>query len=359
MKGDLKKASALYKRGKYPQVIRLLEPQIFRFRQSYNFFFFVGMSCLHTGDLGGASTYLQRGLGLQPNDIPANLGLAIVHLKRQETQEAIRCYLEILESDPGNSYAKRGLGLLRRDATPDRLLELDESGRLLKLLPGKRVMKFTRTFVSATLVAAAAFAVIYLWQQEILFSPKILREPAVERLSLADIGEIVDLSGNYRYLLTEKEIDTAFTDAKKHFSQFEDNLAQIEINRLLGSNASVEVKEQTRVIESYITEPNFTTLKDSFGFAIVEADPFLYANTYINWKGKLSNLAISSDLITFDLLVGYETNEVLLGIVPVVLDFAALLNQGEAVEILGKVSLNDSNGFFLQCISIHKLIPEG
>ncbi|MBT3275128.1 MAG: hypothetical protein HN368_18380, partial [Spirochaetales bacterium] len=160
-------------------------------------------------------------------------------------------------------------------------------------------------------------------------------------------------------LLTEKEIDTAFTDAKKHFSQFEDNLAQIEINRLLGSNASVEVKEQTRVIESYITEPNFTTLKDSFGFAIVEADPFLYANTYINWKGKLSNLAISSDLITFDLLVGYETNEVLLGIVPVVLDFAALLNQGEAVEILGKVSLNDSNGFFLQCISIHKLIPEG
>ena len=70
-------------------------------------------------------------------------------------------------------------------------------------------------------------------------------------------------------------------------------------------------------------------------------------------------MAISSDLITFDLLVGYETNEVLLGIVPVVLDFAALLNQGEAVEILGKVSLNDSNGFFLQCISIHKLIPEG
>ena len=359
MKGDLKKAEKMYLRRRYPQVIRILEPQIFRFRQNYDFFYLVGMSCLHTGDLGGASTYLQRGLGLKPNDTKANLGLALVHLKRQDAQEAIRCYLEVMDNDPGNRRAKLGLALLQKDASPERLADLSESGRLGRLAPDKR--RRPGKYIAILLIVVACFAAaVFLLKYTTLFDRETeVRQTEVQMLSIDDISNVVDLRGEYRYVLTKKQIERAFSSAKKYFGNFRDNLAQKEINLLLGSNASPEVKEQSRTIASYVVQPDFTTLRDPFSYQEVAADPFLYSQTYVAWKGKISNLFVGEDSITFDLLVGYETSEVLLGVVPVTLSFAVLLDQGDPVEILGQILLDDSGGFSLKVISLHKLtLPE-
>ena len=355
MKGDLRKAEKLYKRAKYPQVIRLLEPQIFKYRQSYGYFYFLGMSCLNTGDLGGAGTYLQRGLGLKPNDVSATLGLALVYLKRKDIQEAIRCYLEVLDSEPRNKIATRGLTLLQRDASEARLQELKDSGRLNRLMPDRRVGKTGPTFVAGGIVITAAVVFALLRYTGILGQPKEMREPSVEMITIENVGNIIDFSGEYRYILTQKEILDTFSTVKKHFANFKDNLAQREINRLLGSNATLAVKDQARVIGGYITKPDFTTVKDPFDYQIVAADPFLYNNTYVVWRGKLTNLTVSDEQITFDLLVGYEENELLLGVVPVVLKFGAFLNVGEAVEILGRVRVSESEGFYLEGVSLHKL----
>ena len=226
MKGDLKKAAKLYKRSKFSQVIRLLEPQIFRYRQNYDFFYLTGMSCLNTGDLGGASTYLQRGLGLKPNDSKANLGLALVFLKRQDIQEAIRCYLEILDSDPGNKIAARGLTLLQKHAAPEQISELIESGRLERLRPDSRRRRVPILLASAAVTLAAAAAVVLLLQYvNVIGSKPATREPSVEMMSLDDLGAIVDFSGEYKYVLTEKEIEQTFSNLKDYFSRFKDNLA--------------------------------------------------------------------------------------------------------------------------------------
>ena len=358
MKGDLRKAAKMYGRRRYPPVIRLLEPQIFRFRQNYDFFYLVGMSCLHTGDLGGASTYLQRGLGLKPHDTKANLGLALVHLKRLDVQEAIRCYLEIIDYEPNNRYAKRALALLQRDSSPDQLAHLSESGRLNRLLPDRK-LNWTPFIVAVLILAVAGSAPVLLLRYTTFFErEQTPRDSAVERMILDDIGEIVDLGGDYRYILTERQIERVFSDMKKHFAKFRDNLAQKDINLLLGSNAALKVKEQARTISSYITKPDFTTMRDPFAYQDVVDDPFRYNRTYVVWRGKLSNLSITNERIAFDLLVGYETNETLFGVVPVVLDFAALLSQGDPVEVLGQVTLTETGDLFLQGISIHKLLPE-
>jgi len=357
MKGDLKKAANLYNRAKFPQVIRLLEPQIFRYRQNFDYFYLLGMACVHTGDLGGASTYLQRALGIHPHESSATLGLAYVHLKRQEIQEAIRCYLEVLENDPGNKTANRGLTLLRKDASDERIQDLSESGRLNRLLPHKRKSLLPPFILVSGVIVIAAATVSVLWFTGKIGGQQAVREPAVEMLGLGGIGSIVDFSGNNRYILTEKEIEKAFLEVKKHFSEYNDNLARREINRLLGSNASGAVKEQARIIDSYIETPDFTTLRNPFEYNLVAADPFLYNETYVIWRGKLTNLNISSDRITFDLLVGYEENKVLLGVVPVILDFAAALETGDALEVLGRVKLTDNSDIFLEAVSIHKLQP--
>ena len=358
MNGDLKKAAKLYKRSKFTQVIRLLEPQIFRYRQNYTFFYLTGMSCLNTGDLGGASTYLQRGLGLKPNDAKANLGLALVFLKRQDIQEAIRCYLEILDSDPGNKIAARGLAILQKNASPEKILDLTESGRLERLLPDSRNRRLPGILAAVLVTLAAAAAVVMVLKfTHVIGEKPIVREPSVDLMSLDDLSSIVDFSGEYKYVLTEKEIEHTFTTLKDYFSRFKDNLTQREINRLLGSNASVSVKEQARTISSYIPIPDFTTITDPFDYKSVSADPFLHSDTYVTWAGKLSNLSISEKIITFDLLVGYEKNQILLGIVPVKLDFAVSLEDGDAIEVLGRVKITDAEEFYLEAISIHKIVP--
>ena len=177
-------------------------------------------------------------------------------------------------------------------------------------------------------------------------------------MTLRDIGELVDLGGQYRFLLTENEIGSTFEAVKKHFADFRDNLARREINRLIGSNASQSVKEQARTIDSYLSAPDFTTIKDSFPYETVRADPYLYDRMHVVWAGKIADLSSTADRISFNLLVGYETNEVLLGIVRVVLEFSAALDPGDAVEILGQIRLDQTGGFYLMARSIHKLLPE-
>jgi hypothetical protein len=56
------------------------------------------------------------------------------------------------------------------------------------------------------------------------------------------------------------------------------------------------------------------------------------------WRGKVANLAAGKDEVRFDLLVGYEQERELQGIVPVVLRFAADLQNGVPLEVLAQVT---------------------
>ena len=115
MKGKgLGEARKLFRARKFPDVIRLLEPEVFRYRESFDYFWLLGFSCLHTGDLGGAFSYISRAHQLQHDDISALLGIAAIHFRRAENESAIKRWLEVLELQPSNAVARRGLDLLRR-----------------------------------------------------------------------------------------------------------------------------------------------------------------------------------------------------------------------------------------------------
>ena len=74
----------------------------------------------------------------------------------------------------------------------------------------------------------------------------------------------------------------------------------------------------------------------------------------MSWRGKIANLKIGKSAITFDLLVGYEKEKVLQGIVPVTLGFAAELANGGGLEVLGQISYQ-AGKLGLSAISLHKL----
>lgn len=79
----------------------------------------------------------------------------------------------------------------------------------------------------------------------------------------------------------------------------------------------------------------------------------LYNNCYIHWKGRLSNLLITENLIMFDFLVGYDEKKILEGIIPVIMNFGARIDSDFPIEVLGKIIETD-DGYFIEAVSVHQ-----
>jgi hypothetical protein len=354
MKGKgLGEARRLFRARKFPEVIRILEPEVFRHRENFDYFFLLGSSCLHTGDLGGAFSYLSRARQLSPDAVSAILGLAAIHLRRQETEEAIKKWLEVLELDPGNAVARRGMELLRRGLSQEKLQEYIDAGKVRSLYPplpsrGRAGLAVVIVLAATALCAAAYLGVRYFPQR----SPQ---RPGVSAIELpADLPRLTDNGSNFTYLLTEGDIRTAFRKAKDYLLSYRDNMATVEINRILLSNAALPVKERARMLKGFVTKPDFLTLKDPLPYATVAAEPALYDGCSVDWRGKIANLKVGKSAITFDFLVGYDKEKELQGIVPVNLGFAAELVNGDGLEILGQV-VSAAGKLSLNAISLHKL----
>lgn len=357
MKG-LSKARRLFRRRKFAKLISLLEPQVFMYRESAEFFFMLGVSCLYTGDYGGAHSYLRRSAQLTEDDAEALVGLAAVHLKRRENQEALRLWLDVLDRHPNHRVAKRGLSLLQKTDDPAELSEQLSDNRIHRLFPKPGFAMPRWVGVAATVAALGAAG----WY----FGPGIasqIRERLTERRPGYEVLEmdrqdegLTSSQGEFRYILTKAEIENTYNRVARLFNDFRDNLARREINRLLLSNASESIKSRLRLLTDYTTEPDFTSFEDNFDYADVAAEPWLYDGCYVRWKGRATNVVVSSERIAFDFLVGYHTDEVLQGIAEAELQFAARVEPGDPLEVISRVRYGP-DGFRLEVTGLRRLAP--
>lgn len=330
----------------------MLEPQVFRYRQNFNFFYYLGMSCLNTSDYGGGYSYLKRAIDIKPDDINTLAGLAIVHLKRQENSEALQHWFQILDLEPENRLARKGLEILKKYSRQEDLIEYIESGKIINLLPQtNRVHPVIKvifiSFIALLLITVSSLSIYnYFIKQEI-------RRPEIASVELNRFGSVIDDEVHSNYQFSDKEIRKLFETIRRFFDNYQDNLAMREINRLLLSNADNSTKEKVLLLASYITVPGFTTLKTNYTYQDFIKDPKLYENCYVNWKGRLSNLYISEEIISFDFLVGYDDEKVLEGIIPVILDFGARIDSSFPIEVLGKI-VTTSDGIVIEAVSVHQ-----
>jgi tetratricopeptide (TPR) repeat protein len=352
---NLGDARRLFRARRFPEVIRLLEPEVFRFRESADYFLMLGTACLHSGDLGGATSYLGRARQLKPGSVTALLGLAAVHFKRAETDQALKLWLEALDEDPRNPVALRGMNLLRRGLPRDELQAFVDSGKLPQLyprLPGRPLWPILLAIAvgGAVLIFGGSLA----WKH---LRPQAQTRPGVSGIFLPSGGGMrVDPDAAAVYTLSEREVERAFKRAKDFLLDYRDNPACLEINRILLSNASAAVKDRARALKSFLRPPNFATFRDPYPYGDVAVKPELYDGCHVVWKGKVANLSLGGEAITFDLLVGYESERELEGTVPVNLDFAADLEDGAGLEVLGRV-VADGGRMMLAGVSLHRLVP--
>ncbi len=115
----LLRAERLFSRRRFGEAIRILEPQVYRFRESFDFYHLLGRSCIRTGDIAGAYSYLRRAEQLRPGDAGVLQLMAAIYHRRGERERALETYLEVLEASPGDRWARRGLDQLQHEFRDD------------------------------------------------------------------------------------------------------------------------------------------------------------------------------------------------------------------------------------------------
>ena len=357
----LKKARRFFRTRKFTQVINYLEPQVFMFRQNYEYYYILGMSCLHTGDYAGSFSYLRRALDID-NCTEALLGLGAVLLRRRQTDLAIRTYLDILDIDHRNHRAKLALRWLRSIEDPEDALDWFETRRFLRILPplGWYVPRWTA--VSAGVIAAGA-AIFFLYplllrSAEALLTPD--RREGSQLLTIVDESAplvVDDPPQEVRFVFSDRQAERLLEQIGDYFNDGRDNVVRRELNRVALSNAAPPIKNRAASLDAYLAVPDFTDFSDNFTHDEVVGDPPLYDGVFVRWRGRIANLSVGEEAIRFDLLVGYETRQVLEGIVPAELRFAVLLENDRPVELIGRIHARDGGTIALEITSIRILSP--
>jgi tetratricopeptide (TPR) repeat protein len=347
----IKQAAGLVQKRKFSQAISLLESKIFHYRNSFQYYYLLGLSCLYAGDLSGASSYLNRAGQLNANDINCQLGIAAVHLMRSEVDESLKIWLDIVNRDKKNKTAKNALALLRKGL---QAVEISENPKKLQtILPPISRRISIIPILLLPLIAALIWAAYS-------YGPKLFESGKKTRIQEAGFefdektASLISREGSYLYELSGKEIKSSLDKAKQYFNLYRDNMTLVETNRLLLSNASEDVKYLASFLKDNVKTPNFTNLKDNFGILEVRKDLPLYQDCYVIWKGKITNVSITEESINFLFLVGYHDEKELEGTVPVSLDFAVNIQDGDNLELLAQIDTS-GNRLSLKGASIHKI----
>lgn len=350
----LEHARRLYRARRFQDVLRLLEPQIFRFRSDARYYALLGLSCLYTGEIGGAATYLGRASQLDDQDPEVLTGLAVVHLRRHEAESAVACWLRVLDLEPGNRIARRGLDAVRRAgaSAPAELTDPEALRAYLPRMPNRFPWKVLVVVAIVAALAGGGYAALRISTGRLGSSGR----PGIEEILLpTDRPEVVLPSGSSPITFTERELLRTFSRAKRYLLEYRDNLAVHELNRILLSNASAAVKEKAQLLRSFAQEPDFSTLRDPFPYQEVKRSPLEYADCYVRWSGRTANVSVGETLIAFDLLVGYQEGRVLEGVVPVSVVFSAAIEEGGAYEVLGRVRIAEPAVIQLAAVSIRPI----
>ena len=326
------------------------------YKQSFELYYFLGMSCLYTRDTGGAWSYLERASKIQPGNTDLILARAALAIIQGKIPEACGFYLEVLRRDPDNKKAVNALEFLRKaDDETVRRLVLDK--KVFRFCPSPKRSK-KPAFIAVTVAACLALAggAFLLWNRNV---PQEERADLSEfTLSLDEREDAVETAREdaYSYALTSSQVLSSYESIKTYFNRFRDNAAQVEINRLLNSNASPAIRRKARMLMDYLSEPGFDTITDVYSYSQVAAEPLLYMDCWVVWEGRAANIVRSENATDFDFLVGYgNRNSDLEGIVQVHFSRALSFDQERPFSLLGQIK-DEGGKIVLQGSSIHQAI---
>lgn len=351
------------KRRRFATAIKLLEGRSEIYEDNFEYNVMLAICCLYAGDIGVASSYFQKARRIKLTDTRLLLGQAAIFLRRGDTDRALQYYLEIKEYDPGNKTADEAIEFIRTKGDYDTICRWVDSGRIEQFYPPIGVNPDKILFITLPIAACImGIALVFM----IVPAKKVYKSDRVD-LSVLELttderksAQERDLSKEaIHYILTDKEITQGYEKALDYFQNHRDNAAQVEINRIVNSNASAQIKQKAKILSGYLTDPTFDSITDAPSYNQVNENPLLYVNTWVSWSGRISDAKIENNVFSCRLLIGYEKMKNIDGIVTLKFDENQNIITDLPLRVLAKISVDDEGKIFLQGKAIYQSIHDG
>ena len=359
----LNNAARLAKLRNFEGAIKALKSEEDRYYGSFKYYYLYGVICPHSGSPMDALTYFRHARQIKMKDPSTMLGLAVLHLKRMDTVQAVDYYLDVQEIEPRNRIAKKGLAVIRKYSDADSLSDWLTPERIAKLYPPIPAPVFTSKMILAAVFIFAVCAILAFGlfvKFRVIPSPfksRAARQSAEFVLSGNERSAPVETGSTYMYILTQNQALGLYDRALSLFTSYRDEAAKINLNRILESNASEGLKNKSRLLLAYMEVPGFDNFKrgDNVSYTQVKNEPAVHRDVYVIWNGMATNVEVTDEYTRFDFLVGYDTRKTLEGIVQVVFDKPIAINSERPLEVLGKIALESSfSGFWLEGEAVHQ-----
>ncbi|MBE6344285.1 MAG: tetratricopeptide repeat protein [Spirochaetaceae bacterium] len=341
----LKKAKKLLNSRKFSEVIMLLQGCESDYSYSVDYYYLFGTACMYLGDIGGASKKFNEARKISVIDTRVLLAQAVIFLRRGDVPRAIEYYLDILDKDPLNKTAIEAMEFIKTQGTPDVISQWVSSGKIKKFYPALGINPvIPRTIFGITAFLAISITGLCFWIQYQKTKPLPRGDLTPYVLTVDERNNALqqDMSGSlYRYILTPRQITESYDYLLKCVTEYRDNAALVEINRLNNSNASALIKQNASMLMDKLSEPTFDTIKDNYSYEKVAEDPYLYINCWVSWTGRIANVSETDTTYSCDLLVGYENQKRVEGIVPLHFQSAMNIDPAYPIRVLGKLGVSE------------------
>lgn len=369
------RAKSLLKRRKFSLAITLLQSYREFYADDFEFNLLMGHSYLYSGDFGTASSYYKRARSIKINDSELILGQAAIFLQRGDTKRAITYYLDVLEIDPENKIARAALDFIRDFGEYPIIVRWYETGKLQRFFPSLGINP--SLIIKSTVIGA--FSGLIIASGILLFSSINNKELNISgpRKDLTSMGLALtsserdealekDLSGSLvNFMLTNKEATDIYDKAVSYFQEERDNACLVEINRLLQSNVSSQLKNKAKLLKELLfpSLPTFDNLSDNVSYSQVFSSkvPELYDGCYVAWNGRISKAQLHEDgSWSCTLLVGYENLDNFEGFVNVIFPkgLSPVPDGKKAVRFLARISFVKGS-LQLEGISVYQPLKDG
>ncbi|MDD7416289.1 MAG: hypothetical protein SPI86_04165 [Treponemataceae bacterium] len=352
-KEPLKKAEQYLRRRQFAKAITLLESVIYQFRNSFKFYYMLGLSYLYIDDLGSASDYFKCARDIKQRDANLLIAQAVIYLKRGMIKESISYCMEVIDLDPKNKIAFEMLDFIKVYGDVDTISEMNYSGKLKKFYPP---LPKRRLYIPIVLGILCAFGIVFGVYKIIDYNKENARL-STQEYAITNGADVLDksMNGVYRYILTQKEAEDYYSKALNYVNKFDDNNAQKVINLLLQSNCSSYIKQKASLIQNdVLVEPTFDSDFTNFTFAQVNEDLYLYENCWVLWSGRVTNIIRNDDVTVCDMLVGYEDFKKKDGDAKLRISSEIMLASDRPIKVLAKVGITSNGELILLGKSVYQ-----
>ncbi|AJA90627.1 hypothetical protein OY14_00655 [Borreliella chilensis] len=366
----INKSIYYYNSKKYSQAIKLLEKEIFFYKNYYLYHYVLGMSYLRIGNLGNAQTYLKKAYTLNPSESNIKQAIAILLASQGKEEKAVQIWLKMIEENQEVDRSELSLEIIRKNPIKgpvflknSRLYE--KLFPIIKTIPDRNPTKLIIIIIiiigGIVFISMLAIYFVFYEQKNTRFANlkteinKNLNNISayIDDIKINNKEKIKNEEGQFILILTSEEIKNSFEKIKNYLKTGKDNFARVEINKILNSNASESIKLKAKNLASFISRPDFISFNEYLDLKDIKKDPSIYSNVYVKWEGIVNNIEKKDNIIHFDFYVGYNKN-ILSGIIPTKTTFDIDIDFKDTVEILGQIEYK-KNQLTLNAITIRKI----